>query len=232
MTAYNWIVDIAFLAIILTTVILCTKRGLFKSISGIAGTVIGFIGARVLGEDVAKPIAAVAKPIFKSIFSSEKVQQAFANLAAKTAEGITNIYDALVESGIGESTAKLISGAFERMGGSIVDFSNHNAEGTLTESLADSAAWAISPVIAFILLFILIKLIVSLLCRLLSANIPIIRTLNKLGGFILGCVSALLIVVLLCWGIVIFAPEESVGFFSLQTLENSIIGGFITGLFW
>jgi len=229
---YSWIVDLAFLAIIVVTIVLCTKRGLFKSISGIAGTVIGFIGARMLGSAVARPIAALINPIFKSVFNSEKVQQAFANLAAKAAEGITDIYDVLIESGLKEKTAELISGAFERMGGSIVDFASHYADGTLSESLAASAAAAIAPVIAFILLFIVIKLLVSLLCKLLSANIPVLRTLNKMGGFILGTVSALLIVVLLCWGIVIFAPEESVGFFSLQTLENSIIGGFITGIFW
>lgn len=232
MTAYSLIVDIAFLVIIVATVILCTKRGLFKSISGIAGTVLGFIGARVFGNQLAKPIVAISKPIFNSIFSSEKIQEAFANFAAKTAEGITNIYDFLIDSGINKATAELISGAFERMGGSIVDFSAGYADGTLTESLAENAAWAIAPVIAFILLFVVIKILVSILCRLLSANIPIIRTLNKMGGFILGCVSALLIVILLCWGIVIFAPAESVGFFSLQTLNNSIIGGFIAGLFW
>lgn len=232
MTNYGWIVDIAFLVIIAFTVILCTKRGLFKSISGIAGTVLGFIGARALSTQVAKPISAVIKPVFNAVFSGEKVQQAFANLAAKTAEGINGIYDSLIESGLSESLAELISGAFERMGGSIVDFSTHYAEGTLTESLAESAAWAIAPVIAFILLFIAIKILVSLLCKLLSANIPIIRTLNKMGGFILGCVSAILIVVLLCWGIIIFAPEESVGFFSVQTLKDSIIGGFVAGLFW
>lgn len=229
---YSWIVDLAFLAIIVVTVILCTKRGLFKSISGIAGTVLGFIGARMLGATVAKPIAAVIKPAFKALFSSEKVQQAFANLAEKAAEGITDIYDVLIESGLGKKTAELISGAFERMGGSMIDFATRYAEGTLAESLANSAAAAVAPVIAFILLFIVIKLLVSLLCKLLSANIPVIRTLNRMGGFILGLVSALLIIILLCWGIVIFAPEESVGFFSLQTLEKSIIGGFITGIFW
>lgn len=229
---YSLIVDIAFLVIIAASVFLCTKRGLFKSISGIAGTVIGFIGARILGNSVALVIQKIIRPVFYKVFSSVKVQEALAKLAEKAIHGITDIKAVLMESGIKEKTAELISGAFDYMGTSLSELANIEADGTLASSLASAAADAIAPVIAFILLFIIIKIAVSLLCSLLSVNLPILRELNKLGGVILGLASGLLTVILICWGVVIFAPEQSVGVFSLQTLENSIIGGFITDIFW
>lgn len=229
---YSLIVDIIFLAIIAISITLCTKRGLFRSIAGIAGTVIGFIGARLLGSSAAVFIKQLLQPVFRRVFSSVKVQEALSRLAAKALGGIQDIQATLIDSGLKEETAELISGAFDYMGTSIGELALMESSSGLAASLAEAAADAIAPVVAFILLFIVIKLVVYLVCRLLSVNLPLLREINKLGGMILGLGSGLLMVILLCWGVVIFAPQESVGFFSMQTLYDSIIGGFITDIFW
>ena len=229
---YSLIVDAVFVVIIAVMVMLCAKRGLFKSISGIAGTVVGFIGATKLSESGAKIISKLIRPLFKEAFHTEKVQAAFADIAQRAAHGIDNLKESLLSSGLSQKTAELISGVFENMGASLSEFAELQAEGTLGETLAIRAADLLAPVLAFILLFVLIKLLVSLICRLLSANIPVVREVNRLGGGILGLISGLLIVILLCWGAVLFAPSENVGFFSLQTVENSLLGGYITDIFW
>jgi len=229
---YSLIIDTVFVIIIVVLMMLCAKRGLFKSISGIAGTVVGFIGARAFGPPASKIISDLTRPIFSRAFHTEKVQAAFANAAQRAADGIDSIKESLLSSGLSQKSADLISGVFENMGSSLSEFAALQAEGTLGEALAHRAAELLAPVLAFILLFILIKLLVVLLCRILSANIPVVREVNRLGGALLGIISGLLIVILICWGAVLFAPQENVGFFSLQTVENSLLGGYITDIFW
>ena len=232
MIHYSLIVDIVFLIVILVSIILCAKRGLFKTISGIAGTIIGFIGARMMGNSVGTVIEKLIHPILFKILSGVKVQMALSELGQKAIVGIEDIQSSLLESGLTEKTAEFISGVLDYMGASASQLAHMEADGSMAETLSNAAAEAMAPVIAFILLFVAIKVAVSLICSLFSVNLPIIREINKLGGALIGLASGLLTVVLICWGIVIFAPEQSVGFFSLQTLEHSVLGGFITDVFW
>lgn len=232
---YGLIVDIAFGAIIALSIVLCAKKGLFECISGVAGTVAGFIGARMLSGRLADVFSGFVRPMFHRVFSGAKVQQAMSDLVQRVSADITDmqsgLQQSLQESGLGEQTAELVSGVMDYINASASQLVQMESNGTLAARLADGAAEAVGPVVAFMLLFTAIKLLVSLICRLLSANIPLIREVNALGGGVLGIMSGLLTVALICWGIVLFAPAESVGFFSINTLYTSYIGRFFAILF-
>ena len=232
---YGLIVDIAFGAIIALSIVLCAKKGLFECISGVAGTVAGFIGARMLSGRLADVFSGFVRPMFHRVFSGAKVQQAMSDLVQRVSADITDmqsgLQQSLQESGLGEQTAELVSGVMDYINASASQLVQMESNGTLAARLADGAAEAVGPVVAFLLLFTAIKLLVSLICRLLSANIPLIREVNALGGGVLGIMSGLLTVALICWGIVLFAPAESVGFFSINTLYTSYIGRFFAILF-
>ncbi len=232
---YGLIVDIAFGAIIALSIVLCAKKGLFECISGVAGTVAGFIGARMLSGRLADVFSGLVRPMFHRVFSGAKVQQAMSDLVQRVSADITDmqsgLQQSLQESGLGEQTAELVSGVMDYINASASQLVQMESNGTLAARLADGAAEAVGPVVAFMLLFTAIKLLVSLICRLLSANIPLIREVNALGGGVLGIMSGLLTVALICWGIVLFAPAESVGFFSINTLYTSYIGRFFAILF-
>ena len=232
---YGLIVDIAFGAIIALSIVLCAKKGLFECISGVAGTVAGFIGARMLSGRLADVFSGFVRPMFHRVFSGAKVQQAMSDLVQRVSADITDmqsgLQQSLQESGLGEQTAELVSGVMDYINASASQLVQMESNGTLAARLADGAAEAVGPVVAFMLLFTAIKLLVSLICRLLSANIPLIREVNALGGGVLGIMSGLLTVALICWGIGLFAPAESVGFFSINTLYTSYIGRFFAILF-
>ncbi|MBQ2866586.1 MAG: CvpA family protein [Clostridia bacterium] len=231
MINYGIIADLILLAIMVLSVAICAKRGLFKSISGIAGTVLGYIGGRLLSVKVAGLFVGFVRPLFYDLFSGIKVQQALTELAQKAAAGLNDIRLDLTGSGLNENTAELVNGVLDYMGATAADFSQMESSGTLAASLSDAASNAVAPVVAFILVFIVIKLAVSLVCSLLSADIPVIRDVDALGGVMLGLISGVITVTLLCWGVLVFAPEESVGFLSRQTMEQSIIGGFFATVF-
>ena len=232
---YGLIVDIAFGAIIALSIVLCAKKGLFECISGVAGTVAGFIGARMLSGRLAGVFSGFVRPMFHRVFSGAKVQQAMSDLVQRVSADITDmqsgLQQSLQESGLGEQTAELVSGVMDYINASASQLVQMESNGTLAARLADGAAEAVTPVAAFILLFTLIKFVVSLGCRLLSANIPVIREVNILGGVVLGIISGMFTVAMICLGVVIFAPEESIGFLSLQTLYTSYIGRFFAILF-
>jgi hypothetical protein len=232
---YGLIVDIVFGAIIALSIGLCAKKGLFECISGVAGTIAGIIGARMLSDRLAGVFSGFIRPMFHRAFSGAKVQQALSDLAQRVSSGITDmqsgLQQSLQESGLGEQTAELVSGVMDYINASASQLVQMESNGTLAARLADGAAEAVGPVIAFILLFSAIKLLVSLICRLLSANIPLIREINALGGGVMGLLSGVLTVALVCWGIVLFAPAESLGFFSVNTLYMSYIGRFFAILF-
>ncbi len=232
---YGLIVDIAFGAIIALSIVLCAKKGLFECISGVAGTVAGFIGARMLSGRLADVFSGFVRPMFHRVFSGAKVQQAMSDLVQRVSADITDmqsgLQQSLQESGLGEQTAELVSGVMDYINASASQLVQMESNGTLAARLADGAAEAVGPVVAFMLLFTAIKLLVSLICRLLSANIPLIREINALGGGVMGLLSGVLTVALVCWGIVLFAPAESVGFFSINTLYTSYIGRFFAILF-
>lgn len=225
------ILDIILAAIIVVTAVLGAKRGFFKSISGIAGTVMGFIAARTFAAPAAVFIAKPITPWFYSLFSKASTQAAFASAAENAAQGINSFCETLLASGIPKFLAELTKDALSSMSGGLSEFAAKYSDPEYIRILAEGAAAALSPIIAFILLYVAVRLLVALVCRILSGNIPVLRTVNRTAGFVLGLVSGLLIVILLCWGFRAFAPEAG-GMLSLDTLSKTIIGGFILKLLW
>ena len=89
---------------------------------------------------------------------------------------------------------------------------------------------AVAPVIAFVIGFLLCKLALWVLACVLGSHLPVVRTLNKGAGLLLGLVGGLAVVAALCVGIRAFAPQGVGGVFSLQSVEQSYIGGLVYGL--
>jgi uncharacterized membrane protein required for colicin V production len=227
----NLILDLCLLAILVVAAVLGAKRGFFKSISGIAGTVIGFIVAKLYCVPLSAYIEKPIYPFFNSLFSKVNVQDAFASAARIAAQGLGSVKETLAETGLPKFVVSTAVQAISDLSGGLSGFAEKYSDPAYVGALAESAAKAMAPILTFVILFILVKLAVSLLCRLLSANIPILKTINHTAGFLLGLLSGLLIVVLLCWGIKLFAPEQG-GILSLETFKSSVIGGIIIKTLW
>ena len=83
---------------------------------------------------------------------------------------------------------------------------------------------------ACVLPFIPTAIIKAVLACVLGSHLPVVRTLNKGAGLLLGLVGGLAVVAALCVGIRAFAPQGVGGVFSLQSVEQSYIGGLVYGL--
>lgn len=225
------IVDAVFAAIIIVAAVIGARRGFFRSVSGILGTVVGFIAAKAFTPPLSVYAAKPLTPWLFKLFSKTSTQSAFAKAAGGAAQGITSLRDGLLKAGLPSFISNTVANVLQNMSGGMEEFVAKYSDGAFVQKLAESAANIIAPIVTFIILYIVVRLLVLLLCRILSGNIPVIKTVNRAAGVILGIISGCVIVVALCWGVRTFAPETG-GVLSIETVSGSLIGGFVLKTFW
>lgn len=215
------VIDIALLAIFAASIIISASRGAFKAISGILGTVLGFVGAYRFGHIATPALEKIIRPIARRAVQS-----------AADSQGLESILDNSFTQELAEMFGRLVEAlGLSAQAGQEIQQQAQSAGGTIVDAISDGIAAQIAPIIGFIAFFVVIKLAVSLVCRLLSIeNLPIISTINKLGGALLGAVSGLVIVVALCWGVMAFASDEDVGIVNRPNLRQSTIGGIVANI--
>lgn len=201
--------DGIFAVILLVSIVLAAKKGAFKAISGIAGTLVGLVSAVLLKDAVSPWVESFLSPLVEKTVSGWD----FSSLLTQ------------------DRTAPF----FEKFSQLITDWQLSDNPDSLHTALVEAVSGSIVPklaaIAAFLLIFFAAKLAVTLICRLLNDDIPIIRTMSKGLGALLGAVSGLLLILVLCWAVLRFAPDDGVSFPNQQSLRDSTIGGVVCQLF-
>ena len=212
------IIDIALVAILITAVYLGAARGLMKAVAGLGGTILGFAGAFALCNRFAPMTAKWIEPFVRGI-------------VRKTAEsaGLTDILNSPLVTETKEGFQSLMAALHltdPNLAGNVADSAANAGEKIITTASSSLSA-QLAPILTFVLLLVVIKLIVSIVAKLFSMNIPVVRTINKGAGALLGALSGIVIVVVLCFGVLKFAPEANVGVINQAALRESVVGGFV-----
>lgn len=203
--------DGAFLLIFLVSVILAAKKGALKAISGIAGTVAGLIAGLLFQGRIAPFIEGALTPVVEKTIGSWDFSR-FMELSSETLATLS------------QELADVIA-AWEQ-----------NSGGQIPEALATALTGEIVPrlaaILSFLVIFFCVKLAVTLILHLFNDSIPVFRTLSKGLGAVLGAVSGLLIVLVLCWAVLNYAPaDEAAGIINQQSLRESFIGSVVCPFF-
>lgn len=207
---YSWI-DVLFAAVLL----ICAVSGLIK---GFVKSFISFflvIAAAIVGKIFTPDVAFLLKTktgIFSSIasFISEKISVVFSGtLTAGDVTGSAGVVN------IPERLMKLL--------GSFIDNTN-NTIGSSAEAFAQNAAEFIVKLIAFIAIFLAVILIGNLIMLLLDklAELPVVKTFNRIGGLLLGVVEGCLILIViatLIYGLNVFMQIDSLA----QAINSSYL---------
>lgn len=202
--AYWW--DVIFVSILLFCIWGAAKRGAFRAVSGIAGTVLGLI----LGNHFQGGLAVFIEPALRPVM--EALAQK-ADLSRVTGLQTGSVLSDLVEQG-GQLPEKV---------GELYE--------AFLASLSDTLTTSLSPILAFLIIFFLTKLAFRLICGLLELDIPFLSSLNRMAGGLLGAMAGALIVLVLCWAVMRFAPAENVGLMSQHCLRQSYLGSLLSPLF-
>lgn len=237
----SYFFDIAFILIVIIMFALGKKRGAFKVVAGLFGTLIAWVGAMKLTPKFTSMMSNIITPYARKSVTgaAESLNLTSAiDSSVEVSQGLSNIGNAFsslgeklsaigLPEGLSDIAEKLkitvgLESALPVTGGTVVD-----PYQLLTDALVDK----ISPILTFIALFILIKIAITLVTKLLSLDLPVIGTLNRLAGGLIGAIGGIIIVVVLCLGVFSFGSDEPYGPTSRPMLYESYIGGFVGNVF-
>lgn len=203
--------DAVFVLIFLISVILAAKKGALRAISGIAGTLAGLVSGLLFQNRIAPYVEGFLTPVVEKTIGSWDFSK-FMQLGSETMATLS------------QELADVIK-AWEQ-----------NSGGQIPEELVDALTGEIVPrlaaILSFLVIFLCVKLVVTFILHLFNDSIPVFRTLSKGLGAVLGAISGLLIILVLCWAVLTYAPaDEAAGMINQQSLRESYIGSMVCPFF-
>lgn len=231
------IIDAVFALVLMLGALFGAKRGLFRSLMGLVTVAAALIGAALLSDLLAEPAAEALMPR-----AEQSVQEWFGGesggqgLQSAEADDLPDA-DAPADGAEEDTNAPLdATGILKRL-------LRLDSDGKLSDSLRQSAQDAalaavhslllsVARALVFVLCFLLLTLLLRLLTRGLDKlfDLPVLHTLNSLGGGALGLIETALLLFLVCGlaprlGITIFTDYESgtylLSFFMNQTPRSA-----------
>ena len=196
------IIDLVAAAVLLGFTAFGVKRGLFKALAGLVAVVIALVGAGLVAASFSAPVTGVITP-FVTQKIEEKVCEAVEEQSGRSDWGewpeeageIAGVEIPELLSVIGYDAdvhEELMSNMEEK-----VVSSGMTAVTAMAESLLYSFVYAALYLIAFVLLLLLMKVLIGAMNLVLK--LPGLRTLNALGGAVIGFSEGALLLFLAVW---------------------------------
>lgn len=210
-------VDIILILIIIISACLAGKRGIIKTVAGMFGTIAAYFATvKLVMPWLAPKIATIITPLCTKWLSGIAQKSDVATQVTAPYSQATSSLDSLL------AALKIPSTLFSDIGDKLAETGK-----SILAASGEAIGRELAPIIALLLGFVVIKIAIWFVVKLLSADIPIVRTLNHGAGFLLGAASGILIVIVLCIGLRAFAPQGIAGLLSIEQINASLIAGFI-----
>ena len=233
--------DVLFFLILLGMFSYGKRKGAFKVIAGLFGTLTAWIGTLILRPRFLPIVTGLLRPwAYKAVLKAVEaaglneiinVTMEFSMDAQNATAALSTLPEKLAALGLPEQMALLaeklnISTLLQDRLAFLPQGQIRPLE-ILTEALVDRVA----PILTFLVLFFALKIAIQLAVTVLSLDWPIIRTVNRLAGGAIGLCGGLVLVVVLFFGILAYGSPEATGITSGLLLRQSITGSLIAGLF-
>ena len=233
--------DVLFLLILLGMVSYGKRKGAFKVIAGLFGTLTAWIGTLILRPRFLPIVTNLLKPwAYKAVLKAVEaaglneiinVTMEFSMDAQNATATLSTLPEKLAALGLPEQMALLA----EKLNISTLlqDRLAFLPQGQIRplEILMEALVDRVAPILTFLVLFFALKIAIQLAVTVLSLDWPIIRTVNRLTGGAIGLCGGLVLVVVLFFGILAYGSPEPTGITSGLLLRQSITGSLIAGLF-
>ena len=247
-----WIFDGVILIFLIVCMVRGAKRGLILALCSLLAVFVAFAGASVAAKELSPHLSNALQPRIESAIltrldgdydaiSDPDSSQSPAPTAPQATDpapsdpegetedgGLDSVLDAIRGLGIYESVVEHIQTA--------VDNGFHQAAAQVAAAASAELADSIAYLVVFVLSFVVILLLWLLLSHALDlvARLPVLHSLNGLGGALLGLLKGAIILFVIAWVLQFFGrifPEEVVrqtvllNFF-LNTNPLSLLSGF------
>lgn len=190
------IMDIIAVAALLIFVIIGAREGLFRSLAGLVIVVVALVGAGMIAATLADPAAKLITPIIEKAIT-EKVDDAITEQTGKldtqrTDTGVEELMDIL---GLDEDVRQSIGQRAEES----VRSTGASAISAVVESLCRSIIYGVLYILSFLALSVLLHILAKAMD--LLTKLPVIHSLNALGGGAIGLVKGALVLFLAIWAL-------------------------------
>jgi len=176
------VADAVIAAVLVLAVVIGARKGLVKSLAGVVMVVVAFIGASFVANAFAEPVAQWLGPVIE-----ESVLEKLAQQESADAQSLLEQF----HFG-GESLQQMVDEVMDKVKETGADLLS-----AVADSVAKSVAYALVYLAAFLVLLLVVWLLLRPVC--LVVKLPILRTVNALGGGALGLVWGALLVFLAVW---------------------------------
>ncbi len=163
------ILDVVIAAIVLLSIYLGAKRGLFRTLAELVSYIVAYVATTILAGRLADLAVEWIRPIAES----------------KLHEMVSDYF-----SGLREDLPAFLSI------GELVDMDTLDMSPFIEQGLRN-LAYMLSFVVIFIVVLLLLRLLIRAVD--LVTKLPVIHQFNALGGLLIGAAKGLLIVFLLLW---------------------------------
>lgn len=235
------IIDGVLLILLIVSYLIGAKRGLFKSLMSFVVVIAAILGAAYLSNLLTEPVTDLIYPVveekitarLESEYSDEQINAALEDAAQSDIEAFLNgkvsdeFREVLARIGLKEETlraflddvtnSRVVSGLKEKAKESAV-----SAVSAMARAMIRTAVQAVLYLILFILLLVLLKILTGIFDHVIF-DLPVIDTLNSVGGGILGLLETLLFIYLVLWVL----PRLGVTFL-LENGEKTYLLKFLT----
>ena len=208
------IIDVILLLLLIVGYCIGAKRGLFKSLMGFAVVIAALVGAMLIANALTESVTDFIMPKVEekviewlSVPKEMTMGQFIAGTALSSSElnpTFSEWFERIEKWGAGDRFVEQIKDGAA------------NAAQTAAHALVESIVRSILMLLCFIVLLIVLKLLVGMTDHLF--DLPVLKTLNAVGGGILGLLEALLFVYLALW----LAPRFGITFLR-DNAENTYL---------
>lgn len=218
------VIDIVFALMLLGFVAAGLRLGLFRSLAGLVGSIASLVLSVVLGQ-------MFAQWLYTGVFRGPMVDQISQAVSEQSGAAQTQTQAAI------SALPGFVGNALENLGVSARQVGQAVADSA--DPLAQSVADYVSPVVIHltaliltVLLFLVFRTGVFFLIRFLNRffQLPVLRTLNRIGGGVFGLLKGALVGLLLATVVLVitplFQPETA------QTMDSTIETSYLCRWFY
>ena len=172
--------DLVIVGVLLLGLGIGAKRGFLQTLGGVAAMIVSFAGAGIAAGAFSGTVAKWIRPVLEKKLESKGIT------GGSTAEMVE-------QAGFFGDTARRITDSV----GALVKETKETMVAAVTDGIAQSIAYALVYLAAFMILMLLCRLLLRMLK--LAGRLPGLRTLNLVGGGVLGLGVAVLLVFFAVW---------------------------------
>lgn len=214
----GYVLDIILVAIIVFFVVMSVKKGLLSAskniitliltvtlLTSMQGIVLEALQASPMGDNIKKMVSENVTKTYEAEELPEDVDTTDTEQSIMICEAMSLpafLSDSIEETIIGMSEIK----------------------NNVMEVITDSITLLIMRIIATILLFILVRIFVFLILKLLESlfKLPVLKTINKFLGAVIGILNAFLVVYIICGAVSVFTPTDKLALVS-ATIDQTML---------